>query len=200
MGILGGLMVGALEGFGDIWAIPFFSQTQNLSQNDSIFVASFLYIGMCVGGPLLAHLNQYFKLITSLIALTGALICFIFYLLFQYQLNMHVISILMFIMGILCCYQLLIFVLAEKIVAKSLMGATIAIINCINMSFGSFFHKIIGIVAELNTEAGCEVNYTQSLLVVPMCAAIGALGFVILGYYYYFNSNRNTREDINEYY
>ncbi|CAN0575110.1 unnamed protein product, partial [Ectocarpus sp. 12 AP-2014] len=38
IGISGGLMVGALEGFADVWAIPFFNQSFGLSKTDSTTV------------------------------------------------------------------------------------------------------------------------------------------------------------------
>jgi predicted MFS family arabinose efflux permease len=204
IGILGGFMVGSLEGFADLWAIPFLSTTQNLSQDQSIFMTSCVYMGMCFGGPLLAYVNKYFKQVTKLIALTGMLTCGIFIVFFNFQISFNFITFLMFLMGILCCYQLLVFIFVEHFVDKSLIGATIAIINCINMSFGWLFHKLIAMLLfyqgyesmnENNLAIYSSDSYYVALSVVPILGFLGSIGFLVLGYFYY-KSNRNTR--VNE--
>ena len=205
IGVLGGFMVGSLEGFADIWAIPFLQTTQNLSEHESIFTTSCVYMGMCAGGPLLAYINKYFKSSTTLITLTGIFTCFIFLILFNFQISFNIIALLMFIMGILCCYQLLVFIFVENFVEQSLIGATIAIINCINMSFGWLFHKLIAILLDYQGGINGDTNitiysadsYYAAMSIVPILALIGSLGFLVLGYFYN-TSNHNTRtEQIN---
>jgi len=110
----------------------------------------------------------------------------------------------MFLMGILCCYQLLVFIFVEHFVDKSLIGATIAIINCINTSFGWLFHKLIAMLLfyqgyesmnENNLAIYSADSYNVALSVVPILGFLGSIGFLVLGYFYY-KSNRNTR--VNE--
>jgi len=48
------LMVGALEGFADVWGVSYLMSAYSLSKADAALLCSFIYIGMLFGGPLLA--------------------------------------------------------------------------------------------------------------------------------------------------
>lgn len=144
IGLSGGLMVGALEGFADVWAIPFFNQAFGMTKTESTNVTSFVYIGMCFGGPLLALAANALRSTNFMIFLTGILTIIVFVILFYLPpLSVPISAVLMFILGILCCYQVLVFTVVSSQVDKSSAGLAIAVTNCINMSFGHFFHTII---------------------------------------------------------
>jgi predicted MFS family arabinose efflux permease len=190
IGLSGGLMVGALEGFADIWAIPFFKEIYNMSDTDSNIVTSFVYIGMCFGGPALALLSDYFKSTNFMIFLTGLFTIIIFLILFFVSsLSFYSSSVLMFSLGIFCCYQVLVFSITSNIVEKTSAGLAIAIVNCINMSFGHFFHKVMSIVIEYSWDGTTSaqgipiykrIDYINSIAIVPICCFIGIVGFVIV--------------------
>jgi hypothetical protein len=95
----------------------------------------------------------------------------------------------MFFLGILCCYQVLVFTVVRSQVNASNSGLAIAITNCINMSFGHFFHSVIGTALENNwngtlSEAGNALytvdNFIYALAIIPICCFIGQLGFGFL--------------------
>jgi hypothetical protein len=187
IGLSGGLMVGTLEGYADVWAIPFFKQIYNMSDTESNITTSFLYIGMCFGGPALALLTEITKSPNLIIFLSGLFTIIIFLILF-YTSSLSVFSctIMMFMLGIFCCYQVLVFTVASNLVEKSFAGLAIAIINCINMSFGHFFHKIMSIVIQLDwdgTVNSCNLpiytkeDFIASIAIVPICCLLGILGF-----------------------
>lgn len=190
IGICGGFMVGSLEGFADVWAIPFLSQIYGYSEYESISATSIIYTGMCVGGPILAWSAEKFKSNIVMILMTGILTTTIFIILFSNQkISYNKLAIIMFCIGILCCYQVLVFTLATELVSKSWAGLSIAIINCINMSFGHFFHvgisKIIqnywtGTVNAENIATYDLKAYIMALSPIPIFSLIGALGFLYL--------------------
>lgn len=192
IGISGGLMVGSLEGFADVWAIPFFNQSFAFSETDSTTITSFIYVGMCFGGPVLTIAASLLRSTNLMIFLTGILTITIFVVLFYipgYYFNFAMSAALMFFLGILCCYQVLVFIVTSESVDQSSIGLAIAVINCINMSFGHFFHTIIGSAFELSwdgalTESNSPLytheNFIYALAVIPICAFIGQFGFAIL--------------------
>jgi predicted MFS family arabinose efflux permease len=190
IGVCGGLMVGSLEGFADVWAIPFFTQIYNFSEYDSITATSIVYTGMCVGGPLLAWCAEYFKSNIFMILVTGILTSIIFIVMFMHtQLSYNIVIALMFLIGILCCYQVLVFTLASEIVGKNSAGIAIAIVNCINMSFGHFFHVMISNIIQSNWDGSVNNNnmplydiksFILALSPVPTMSLIGGLGFLYL--------------------
>ena len=190
IGISGGLMVGSLEGFTDVWAIPYFKDVYKMSEVESNFITSCVYIGMCVGGPILALLADYFRSINFIIFMSGLLMIVIFLILF-YVPNLSFIACvsLMFLLGIVCCYQVLMFTLTTSLVHKARAGLAVAVVNCINMSFGHFFHKIMSIAIEYswngtvsaeNIPIYTKANYIEANAAVPICCMIGILGFYIL--------------------
>ena len=192
VGIAGGLMVGPLEGFADVWAMPFFQHVHYLSENDAIFVASLVFLGMCVGGPLLAYLAKMTGSNILIIAMSGAFTVIVFFIIFFVrELSTTALSALMFYLGILCCYQVLVFAFVSDIVEKSCAGIAIAIINCLNMSFGHFFHKIISTTIQkywdgtVNMEGLPIYNYESyiyGLLVIPVGCLAGTVIFLYMAF------------------
>jgi len=192
IGISGGLMVGSLEGFADVWAIPFFNQSFGLSKTDSTTITSFVYIGMCFGGPVLTIIATMLRSTNLTIFLTGISTIIVFIILFYipgYYFNFAICAMLMFFLGILCCYQVLVFIVTSEAVDQNSTGLAIAIINCINMSFGHFFHTVIGSIFEMSwngslTENGSPFythdNFIFALAIIPICTFIGQFGFALL--------------------
>ncbi|MDA9163330.1 MFS transporter [Rickettsiaceae bacterium] len=190
IGVSGGLMVGALEGFADVWSIPFFNQSFGMTKVESTNVTSFVYIGMCFGGPLLALAANAVRSATFMIFLTGILTVAVFAILFYVPLESVMFNIaLMFFLGILCCYQVLVFTVVSSKVDQASAGLAIAVTNCINMSFGHFFHTVIGDGFEKSWNgavysAGSAVytpeNFIYALSIIPICCFIGQFGFAFL--------------------
>ena len=189
IGISGGLMVGALEGFADVWAIPFFNQNFRMTATESTTITSFVYIGMCSGGPILTLAANALRSTNFMIFLTGILTIAVFIILFYLPpLSFTMSAALMFILGILCCYQVLVFIVVSNQVPSS-AALAIAVTNCINMSFGHFFHTTIGSAFESSwngavTEAGSAIytidNFIYALAIIPVCCFIGQSGFAFL--------------------
>lgn len=188
IGISSGLMVGCLDGFGDVWAMPFFKELHGMKDIDSNTATSYIYVGMCFGGPILAGLSDFFKSPGFMIFLSGIFTVLLFVVLLNcYPLSFSIISIIMFVLGIFCSYQVLVFTVTSRIIEKSLSGLAIAIVNCINMSFGYFFHKIMSIIIEYNWQGSTDANglhiyvkqdYLNSIAVVPICCILGVCGFM----------------------
>ena len=191
-GLAGGLMVGPLEGFADVWAMPFFQHVHNLSENNAIFITSLVFMGMCVGGPLLAYLAKKTGSNILVIAMTGALTVIVFFIIFFVQgLSMPILGGLMFYLGILCCYQVLVFAFVSDLVERSCAGIAIAIINCLNMSFGHFFHTIISTVIQKYWDGAMNIvglpiynyeAYIYGLFVIPVACLMGTVIFLYMAF------------------
>jgi hypothetical protein len=147
---------------------------------------------MCLGGPILAYLASAAKSNVIIIALTGILTVAIFiYLLLVHDIDITILKGIMFFLGILCCYQVLIFAFVSDIVDRSCAGIAIAIINCLNMSFGHFFHHFISQNIQNNwdgthTELGIPVynfdSYLYGISIIPIGSLIGTLVFVYMAF------------------
>ena len=192
IGVCGGLMVGALEGFTDLWIIPFFHQVYGLSEYESITLITFVYAGMCIGGPVLAFVAESLRSSTAVICSTGLLMAGIFAALFYAgPLPYTVCCMLMLLLGILCSYQVLVFTVTSSLVDKSTAGAAIGVVNCINMAFGDQFHKLISMLVQQSWNGALSPKgtplYTLDALIdglcwIPILSVVGALGFLYLAY------------------
>jgi predicted MFS family arabinose efflux permease len=178
------LMVGALEGFADVWGVTYLMKAYGLAKGDAAGAISCIFVGMLFGGPILAYLNTKISSY-AVIALSGFGLALLFalMLLFPAAISGLALYALMFAVGILCCYQVIVFALGSEMVSPALTGITVAFLNSINMLGGSFFHSLIGSLLDLRWTGGmengartyCDQCYTFALTAIPLTALIGAL-------------------------
>lgn len=176
------LMVGILEGFADVWGIPYLMTLYNYTKGDAAALTMFIFTGMLCGGPLLAILSKRLSTYTVL-TLSGLGMVIIFcILLFTMIGSWYILAGLFFLLGILCCYQVIIFVAGSDLVPPALLGVTIAFLNSINMLGGSFFHTTIGYLmdAAWTGDVSCEgvriytlSSYETALVIIPIAALLG---------------------------
>jgi MFS family permease len=183
------LMVGSLQGFSDVWGVPYLMSAYGISKPDAAQIVSCVFVGMLFGGPLLAFsgkkLGNYSALIIC--ALVMALSFVILFLSHNY--NSWSLFFLCFVIGLMCCYQVLIFTAGSELVSKELLGITIAFLNCVNMLGGSFFHTSIGFIMDLLWSGGVSQDgfkeyalnsYQTSLTIIPVCSTLGAIILAVI--------------------
>jgi MFS family permease len=178
-------MVGALEGFADVWSISYLMKAYSFDKTDAAFLTSFIFVGMLFGGPLLAicakRLGNYKVLIACGLFLSIAFMV----LLSQVLTSWWMLVALFFVIGVLCCYQVIVFAAGSRLVATELLGMTVAFLNCINMLGGSFFHTLIGTLIDYFWTGAVDTygikiyslqTFQYALLIIPICACLGAMG------------------------
>ncbi|WP_316354250.1 MFS transporter [Candidatus Trichorickettsia mobilis] len=178
------LMVGSLEGFADVWGVPYLMTTYHIAKGEAAELISFIFLGMLVGGPVLAlcakKLGNY--LVISLCGMIMAVIFAQLLWLSNSEISLLLLRCLFVIIGIMCCYQVLIFAIGCELVEAKLLGVTVAFLNCINMLGGVFFHTSIGFIMDLFWTGKMQddlriysiESYSYALSVIPLCALIGA--------------------------
>ncbi|KTD54752.1 MFS transporter [Legionella quateirensis] len=178
------LMVGALEGFADVWGVPYLMTAYNFDKAEAASLVSFIYIGMIFGGPVLAFLSKKIGNY-SVIGMCGVGLALAFMLLISNSMmNSWLLSLLFFTIGLMCCYQVIVFAAGSTLVSYKQLGITVAFLNCINMLGGSFFHTLIGKVMDwywegsFNPEGMRQYSvecFQHALTVIPVCALFGSL-------------------------
>lgn len=179
------LMVGALEGFADVWGVSYLMSARHITKGEAAGITSYIFIGMLFGGPILGFFAEKFKAhhTVILISAVGMALLLSIVLLGHAYLSNIALMIIMFLTGILCCYQVVVFATGAQLVPSVLMGITIALLNCINMFGGSFFHSTIGALMDYfdpNTiidgvRTYSLEAYTFALFVIPVCSLLGAI-------------------------
>ncbi|CEK10983.1 MFS transporter [Legionella hackeliae] len=185
------LMVGSLEGFADVWGVSYLTTAFELDKSNAAQLVSFIFVGMLFGGPLLAFLSKYLGNYT-VIAFCGVGMAFVFKLLLSTTTyNWYWLAALFFLIGLMCCYQVIVFAAGSDLVETKLLGVTIAFLNCINMLGGSFFHTLIGKAMDATwggalSEEGLRIyaleSYKTALLLIPGCAVVGSCLVGLIGF------------------
>lgn len=175
-----GLMVGPLEGFSDIWGPQFLMIVYGLNKTTASYLPSFIFFGMCFGAPILSLIAEKTGRYYAVIIASGVFMFLIFSLLIAFSLS-QILIILGFIgVGICCAYQILAIYKASTYVDEHLVGLTTAVANMVIMSFGYFFHSIIGLVIHAYASLSLPDAFKHGIAVIPFTLAIGSLGFVYL--------------------
>lgn len=185
------LMVGSLEGFADVWGVPYLMTAHSLDKSSAAELISMTFVGMLFGGPLLALLSKRFGNY-KVIFLCGVGMALIFLqLIFNTTYHWLTIASLIFCGGMMCCYQVLVFAAGADLVSPQRLGVTIAFLNSINMLGGSFFHTLIGIAMDAfwtGTTGDDGVrqytleSYKAALMIIPICSIAGAGIICFLGF------------------
>ncbi len=182
LGLANLLMVGSLEGFADVWGVNYIVAAYRVDKSSAAEIMSFIPIGMIFGGPILVLLSKYVtEYVAIFIAAIGMACSIVYILYFQETFSLVIMAFICFIIGVMCCYQVLIFTIGNSIVSKERLSLTIAFLNCINMLGGAFFHSLIG--AGMDFFAGGLITngvyaistYKISLFIIPMCSVIGGI-------------------------
>lgn len=178
------LMVGTLEGFADVWGVPYLMTAYGINKGNAAALISCIFFGMLFGGPFLAWCAKRWGNYT-MIALCGLGMASAYVVLFAH-LDCHtwLLAAVFFVVGVLCCYQVIVFAAGADWVSPQQLGMTVAFLNGINMLGGSFFHTLIGRIMDTywTGSFGTESvrlydisSFVSALSIIPACALMGAI-------------------------
>lgn len=178
------LMVGALEGFADVWGVPYLMTSCAFNKTDAALLISFIFAGMLFGGPILAFFAKKWGNYLIIGFCGTGLACAFVLLLSNTISSWWLLSALFFAVGLMCCYQVIVFAAGAELVAHKYLGITVAFLNCVNMLGGSFFHTMIGKIMDLTWNGTFATDglkhydlesFQYALMVVPVCALCGTV-------------------------
>lgn len=186
----GALMVGPLGAFADIFGEPYFVHVYGFTpQKAGYLSASAIYFGFCIGAPLLAAIAERFNNYYNINIVCGFVMTIAFHLVLEkLVVGYNLMFICMFIVGIMCAYQVIVISTAIDLVPVSLNGITIAVINMFNMTAGMLFNTGIGSLLDYywtgdfvdGKMAYSDVAYTDALYILPVTCMFGAILFFVL--------------------
>lgn len=186
------LMVGALEGFADIWGVTFLMKAFSVDRAAAATFTSMIFIGMIFGGPILALISHRVGSNLLVTMSCGVLLSIIFFFLLNYYHLFESATIIttMFVVGVLCCYQVLVFAIGIGLIKDPTMtGMTTAFLNCVNMCGGVLYHNLIGWELSVLQKSELDIvsqytlqDFVFSLQCIPIGALIGA-GIILIMMY-----------------
>ncbi len=183
---LGGCMVAPLEGFADVWGAEFLRKMYGYSAAESARLTSLIFLGMCIGCPLLTFFADKTRAYYRTILFSAALMGLGFVWVYSGKIDQSSLSVIFTLIGVVSAYQILVIYKATTYVEERLVGVTSAYANMIIMLFGFIFHKIIGKIVQLEWDGiiqnDVHIYSTQALLkalsIVPLGQLIGFVGFI----------------------
>lgn len=175
-----GLMVGPLEGFSDIWGPQFLMIVYGFSKTTASYLPSMIFLGMCFGAPVLSLVAEKTGYYYGVIIASGLFMFLTFTALITMTLSQGAIITCFILVGICCAYQILAIYKASTYVDEHLVGLTTAIANMVIMSFGYFFHTVIGLIIHHYSLLSPSGAFKHGIAVIPLTLALGSLGFLYL--------------------
>lgn len=188
LALFSGFMVGPLEGFADVWAVPFLERVYGYSRDLATSLPTLIFIGMCIGSPLLPTIAEKYKISYPVVILCGIIMTLIFSILLWTRPDWIITTILFIVVGICCAYQILVIYINSRNVSPAHQSLVTALTNMIAMSFGSLFHISIGKIIHLCWEGQMidkiaiypTSSYIVSLSIIPIGLIIGVIGVCLL--------------------
>lgn len=190
LSIAGGLMVGPLESFADVFGEPYLVTVYGFNARDAGYLtASAIYFGFCVGAPLLAAIADKFKCHYTINIICGFAMAIIFHLILEKMINGYLLMFVSaFIIGVMSSYQVILMSTVAGMVPVNLGGLAIAVVNMFNMSAGMLFNAFIGGLLDYywtgemvdGKRIYSEIAYGDALYILPVTLMFGAIIFFIL--------------------
>lgn len=188
--ILGGLMVGPMEGFADGWAKEFLKAVYTLDDSVSAGLPSLIFLGMCFGASLMSYITDKTKAYYPVIIFSALIMVCSFSLILTGAMSQKVLAVVFFIIGFFCAYQIPVIYKASTYVEEHHMGLATSCANMIIMLFGYIFHSSIGALMDQGVQQSGYLrdDFVFAITIIPIASGISALGFLKI----YLSERRKT--------
>lgn len=191
--LFAGMMVGPMEGFADVWATVFLKQVYGFDGAAAAGLPSMIFIGMCLGSPLLSLIADRVGSYLGTIIAAGVVMTACFSFILFSQLTSGILTLSFILVGICCAYQILAIYKASTYVREEVAGLTTAVANMIIMIFGYAFHSMIGGIVNVMGGPHTSEALMYGVAVIPIALCLGTCGFVLL--FLWEKPVRNTCEE-----
>jgi MFS family permease len=189
-GILGGMMVGPLGGFADMWASRYLEQIKGLEEEVARFATSMVFLGLGIGSTVVGYIATKVKSLTKFIGYMGISQLIIMSSLFFTDINSPVVIFtFMFLIGALCGYQVCVFSFAKKVMGMHMVGVATSLVNSLIMIFGFIFNFLVGKIFKVffiekfqGKLVYEEIAYQSAFSVILISILAGSIGFVLLSF------------------
>ena len=180
--ILAGLMVGANEGFADVWGTAYLQTVYNLDKTTASTLPSLIFLGMGFGAPTLSFITEKTKSHMLVIILSALIMMVCFLLFLSTQMSVYMLCPIFFIIGVCCAYQIIAIYKSSTYVKPHVAGLTTSFANMTIMIFGYFFHSIIGYT--VNALGGKDNPFALKIgiVIIPISLGIAALGYTSIAF------------------
>lgn len=185
IGLIGCLFYLPASVFLDLWGIPYLRAVYQLSAEDAATAVSWVFVGWIIAGPSMGALSDKIKRRRPLLMISAVMSTLLFTVIFYVPgLNLTVLNVLFFFVGIFCGAHPLCFALGKENSPIQFSGTAVAVTNTLIMLGGMIFQPVVGKLLDKHAvnvtlldgvpqyTAG---DYNYALSIVPIGLAISIL-------------------------
>lgn len=184
--LIGGLMVGPLEGFADVWGIEFLKHVHDVHASRAATMVALIFLGFACGAPLVSWIGditgRYYLLISICALVMGLGLGIVTFVTLSECAYYGVFTLL----GIASSYQIFVVYKSTTFLPKEYVGQVSSVCNMIIMIFGYVFHSLIGGIMRV-TQGECfsdpskysDLAYQTAVGVLPAAQIVALLLIVV---------------------
>lgn len=188
VGIMAGLMISPLEGFGDGLGNAFMQAVYNLDRLYANSAILAIFFGSAVGSALLPVIAERTRSSYGVTLLAALIMAVGFISLISGLVSQNLLVPLCFTIGFFGGYQVIVISKIVTYVPEKLSGMAGSIGNMILMSFGPIFHQLMGFIMDNSWDGGMlegvrvypKQAYLAATAPIPAAMLLAAAGFIWL--------------------
>lgn len=175
-GFYGLLMQMPISSFLELWGVSYLSCAYEINCSSAAKAISFTFLGMIVGGPLLAWITDVMQSYRISMRLGAFFSAVQFFFIIYFQIHINLIYTLFFISGVMLCVQIFSFASICNLYSRKTSGIASGILNMMCMTSGVIFQPLIGFLLDLQWEGTLKEgapyyslnNYFLALSIIPI--------------------------------
>ncbi len=177
-GLYSGLMFSVQTVFIALWGVQFLQTAHHISLTMAAFICNLVFIGVCIGGPVLAWVDSHFAwrrqitLFSSLASLV--LISAVIYI---PQLPLWAVGVLMLLLGFMGSAYVLTFVIANELAPGHMRSTSVGFVNMMSVGSAPLLQPLAGFLLVLSSHHGTHYTvseYQIALSILPIGLLIAA--------------------------
>lgn len=187
--IYAGLLYAPTAAFAELWGVSFLQHAYGLSAHVAATAIGMIFIGWCVGGPLMGWLSDRILrrkliMIVSSIACLSLMSC----VLYLTDIPFFILVILLFLYGIANTGVATAYAVSTEINPHSVAGTSLAFANMASVLVGAVFQPLIGWLLDLHWDGKVvqgipeysAADFHFALMLLPACFVVSLIvaGFV----------------------
>ncbi len=186
LGVYGLMLSGPFLSYGLLWGVPHIMLVHGVDRDVAGFSTSLMTVGFAIGGPLGGFLSDHFRR-RKLPLMSAAFFSLALWIILLYGFEPTLLQrqVMIFLIGLFGGSMIVCLAAARELSPPSIGGAVTGFVNGMFVGGGALLQPAVGIVLDLSwggavsAETGVPVysvaDYQTALLVLPVCAGIGAL-------------------------
>lgn len=177
-----------LAALADLWGTAFFAQKFGLERANAAHITMMMYLGLSIGSLFLPWFVEKYNIMDRAIQICSfAILAAFAFLLYGPVLSEFALTIFLICIGLFCGAEMICFSGALLFTNKDNSGATIGVVNTLNMLGGAILQRVIGYLLDYYwsgavDEAGLRVYSTANFIEAMTCllVIIGICAFASL--------------------